>query len=255
MINGLLANGELFNSMQSGLIGNGLVRNKPSQNVFTSQAYLLQDPYWDNVVLFLEGNGINNSTIIYDSSKIPKNITKFGDTKISTAQGKYGGSSLYFDGNGDFLTVPISAFGTSNFTVECWVYDVGLGSLEYGGFISTASIGTTPQGFTLRRGSSFIGSSSANNAFSANSIPLNTWVHLALVRNGNNFSLYENGILYETIVATRNLNSTSLIIGDSYAVNRTSTFYYGGYLDSIRITEGIARYTANFNPETDTYLN
>ena len=49
-----------------------------------------------------------------------KTITRFGNTEILTNQSKFGGSSIYFDGNGDYIKVSASddfKFGTNNFTV------------------------------------------------------------------------------------------------------------------------------------------
>jgi len=75
--------------------------------------------------LILLCNGSNGSSIFTDSSPSPKTVTAHGNAQISTAQSKSGGSSAYFDGSGDFLTVPADAdlqFGSGDFTVEAWVY-------------------------------------------------------------------------------------------------------------------------------------
>ena len=71
------------------------------------------DPFAANVVLFLKGNGSNGSTNIIDSSPTPKTISVFGTAQISTAQSKYGGSSLYFDGtNNCFIGTPVDSIYT-----------------------------------------------------------------------------------------------------------------------------------------------
>ena len=47
-----------------------------------------------------------------------------GNAQISTAQSKVGGSSLYLDGTGDYLTIPTNTsfnLGNVNFTIECWI--------------------------------------------------------------------------------------------------------------------------------------
>jgi len=48
--------------------------------------------------LLLHGDGVNNSTTIIDSSSVPKTVTALGDARISTAQSKFGVSSIFFDG-------------------------------------------------------------------------------------------------------------------------------------------------------------
>ena len=88
-------------------------------------SYAPVDEEFGNVSLLLHGDGTNGSTTIVDSSSSTKAVTAFGDAQISTAQSKFGGASIAFDGNGDYLTIPPSAkfeFGTDPFTVEFWIY-------------------------------------------------------------------------------------------------------------------------------------
>jgi hypothetical protein len=83
------------------------------------------DPYRSNVVLHLPMTGANNSTTFTDVQPTPKTITRNGDTKISTAQSKWGQGSGYFDGTGDYLTLANHAdfaLGAGNFTIEFWIY-------------------------------------------------------------------------------------------------------------------------------------
>ena len=56
-----------------------------------------------------------------------------------------------------------------------------------------------------------------------------------------------NGALEFTVSDARNLAaSTSIILGGNYLGSQ----YYAGWLDEVRITKGVARYTANFTPDT-----
>jgi hypothetical protein len=89
----------------------------------------------------------------------------------------------------------------------------------------------------------------SNTPFGA--VSANAWQHIAVVRNGTNFSGYRDGT--GTTVAT----SSASVHSSGQALNvggDTNGFFLNGYIDSFRITKGVARYTANFNPETDTYL-
>ena len=86
--------------------------------------YIPLDASYSSVSLLLHGNGINGSTTITDNSPSPKTVTAVGNAQISTAQSKFGGGSIAFDGTGDYLTTPNNSdyqFGTSDFTVECWI--------------------------------------------------------------------------------------------------------------------------------------
>ena len=92
-----------------------------------SPGYAPVDEYYASVSLLLYGNGTNGSTTITDNSPSPKTVTAVGNAQISTAQSKFGGASIAFDGTGDFITVPDSSafvLGLSNepYTVEFWFF-------------------------------------------------------------------------------------------------------------------------------------
>ncbi|GAG41254.1 unnamed protein product, partial [marine sediment metagenome] len=62
----------------------------------------------DDCVLLIPADGENNSTTFTDVSRAQHAITAHAHAKISTAQYKFGGSSAYFDGDGDYLSIPDS---------------------------------------------------------------------------------------------------------------------------------------------------
>jgi hypothetical protein len=67
----------------------------------------------------------NGSTTITDSSSNAVSVIPYGNTAISTAQSKFGGSSIYFDGTGDYALPAAGAgftFGLDAFTIETWIY-------------------------------------------------------------------------------------------------------------------------------------
>jgi hypothetical protein len=216
------------------------------------------DPYEADVVLFLKGDGANGSTNIIDSSPNPKTIDRFGDTKISTAQSKYGGSSILFDGSGDYLSgLSNSNFqleNETNWTIEFFVYFVTNPTIRQ----TLLANRTGTQGYVIgsnastgKLGFSAIGQGAI---YSDNALDLNSWQHCAIVRNSSTISLFVNGIKStSTYSGILNISTLEHRIGGYDQIG--NPFYFNGYLDSLRITKGIARYTANFNPETDTYLN
>lgn len=211
------------------------------------------DPHLANVVLHLKGDGANNSTSIVDSSPTPKTITRVGDTKISTVQSKYGGSSIYFDGSDSLLTSTNTdfTFGTGDWTIEVWVYTINRREIcgaFTNGVYSSGNIGWGDYNNTF----SFYWNASSIAPIS--NYPLNQWVHLALTRQSNVHRSFINGVLTGT-PTTRTTGETSnqFEIGTNGSQDQYRQFYTG-YMDSFRITKGVARYTSNFNPETDTYL-
>jgi len=208
------------------------------------------DPYFSNVSLLLHGNGTNGSTTIIDSSPTPKTVTAVGNAQISTAQSKFGGASIAFDGNGDYLTVPYSEqfnYGISDFTIEAHIYATSLSSFPN---IYSQRNGTG-NGITFRitNGGNlqFFYGDGAGAAAGATSITLNTWNHVAITKSNNFVYLWLNGAQEATASNSVNLtNSTAQVNIGRYPV--IGQEYFFGYIDDLRITKGVARYTANFTP-------
>ena len=219
-------------------------------------SYAPVDEEFDKVSLLLHGDGTNGSTTIVDSSSSPKAVTAVGDAQISTAQSKFGGASLAFDGTGDYLTVPSSAdfaFGTGDFTVEFWLKSQNSsnqrGILQIsdatGGLSTSYANGLV---FYFPTGSGSIGAvvngaglQSANNILS-----LNTWYHVAATRSGTSFAMFVDGVQIITSTSSANLTASNLAVGGYY----NTSYLLNGYIDDLRITKGVARYTSNFTPPT-----
>lgn len=215
------------------------------------------DPIFNNVSLLLHGNGTNGSTTITDSSPSPKTVTAFGNAQISTAQSKFGGASIAFDGTGDWLQVPDSndfTFGSENFTIEAWIYNNTTGQFRH--IVGQGnSLGTVAAFYFFKSNtnklSGLIGSSGGSTVVTSSAdLPLNAWTHVAFVRNGGTLTLYINGAADgATSVTGIVLNDLSNQVRVGAAGEFTSDTW-NGYIDDLRITKGIARYTANFTPPT-----
>ena len=204
-----------------------------------------------SVVLFLKGNGTNGSTNIIDSSPTPKTISVFGTAQISTAQSKYGGSSLYFDGSGDYISGSLGSnsfnIRTNTYTIECWHYGISGNSLMFGSLSSD---------FYIQRVNNiiYVGDGIVNNItyFIGDNLWNNTWNHVALSFDLTTYRLFLNGILIGStgfLIKAYNLSTFSI----GYRPDNPQ-IYTNAYIDSLRISNFV-RYTANFNSETDTYLN
>jgi hypothetical protein len=209
------------------------------------------DPYRSQVSLLLHGDGANGSTTITDSSPTPKTVTAVGNAQISTAQSKFGGSSIAFDGNGDYLTIPASAdfsFGTENFTVEFWYYH--LGGTDKGLFANNSGSGVGVNFLVGALGSFRIynGTSGGNVADFSASPALNTWQHVAVVRQNGTVTLYVSGAASGTAnwAGVNAGNVATFSVGAAYGNAR----FANGYMDEFRVTKNIARYTSNFTPPT-----
>jgi hypothetical protein len=223
------------------------------------------DPLFANVSILLHGKGSNGSTTIIDSSKSPKTVTVSGSARISTEQSKFGGGSLTAGTAPDYvwgsnrLQVPAGvdfAYTTNDFTAEAWLYLTDFYS-EPGWWVQATS-GTnyfvcniTPSGlpaFTF-------GLSGGGTAVFGPQIARNTWNHVAIVRASGVVTVYSNGIGGAPVSCATNFGNTTYVptIG-SYAHNATQLNYTGS-INELRITKGIARYTANFTPPTAAFAD
>lgn len=202
-----------------------------------------------NTTLLMRGTsaGVHDSTM-------NNNLETIGDSRINTSITRFAGrSSIFFDGTGDYIrSVPIgmNAFGTGNFTIETWVYPqsatgyqcmIQIGSTNPYIFlgINTGSTGTP---FMWNDGNVIVGSQN---------FTLNTWQHWAIVRNNGTVTMYLNGTSIGSASYTGNLvDNTGVYLGSNSAGGQT----YVGYMSDVRITRGIARYTANFTAPTSPFI-
>ena len=228
------------------------------------------DPHKNNVVLYLTCDGVNDGNYFRDFSLTPKIVGTSGSPVTKTAIKKYGDSSLYLDGSSHlFLSNTADwQFDTGAFTIEFWSYglstsgsfaaaiyampDVGASTAGWGASVFPAS--TSQLAFNASTGTSSWNVFSGASGSLTPTLSDNSWAHCAWVRSANNMLFFHNGILKNTVVfASNTMPSPAQALNIGRSVN-SNLFPLIGYLDSIRITKGVARYTTNFNPETDTYL-
>ena len=224
------------------------------------------DLYFADVSLLLHMDGSNGSTTFTDSSSNALTVTANGNAQISTAQSKFGGASGYFDGTGDYLTIPdndVFEPGSSDLTWEFWIKTTS--SSQYATLYSRV-----PSAFSAAMWTVMINIASATAgdvAFWAGdysgasplvqtsgvSIRDDVWHHVAIVRNGSSWTIYVDGTSCGTGTWSGSIgtSSGSVFIGKDEYYNRD----YNGYIDDLRITKGVARYTANFTPPTAAFPN
>jgi len=183
-----------------------------------------------------------------------KNVLEtVGNAQISTTQSKFGGSSMYFDGTGDYLSatpkIQSNAMQGGNATIEMWVYSANSSS-SLKCLVDTRSAQNTDTGYGIYQIANHVviyGSGVKGNA--ASQLTGNAWVHLAVTRANTTNYVFINGTLYNTFSYGNTLTSSNITIASDVAGGNAFT----GYIDDLRITNGFARYTANFTPTTTTF--
>jgi hypothetical protein len=175
---------------------------------------------------------------IFDSTA--KNVLEtVGNAQVSTTQAKWGTTSMYFDGTGDWLLMPDSPnlqLGTGDFTIEGWVYLTAAG-VAYG--IISKGAASTGWSVNVTSGNKLQFSYTATALTGATSLAATTWYYFAVVRSGSatgNLKVYLNGSVDATSggAVTDNFNQTNgLYVG----ADRVAGSALNGYLDEVRVTK------------------
>jgi len=201
-------------------------------------------------------DSINPAGRFIDNSRNNFAITSSGDVSLSDSQYKFGGGSAYFDGTGDYLVTPTTSvltFGTNDLTVELWIYQT-VSSVGAYKVIVGDNVYSSVGGWTLY---------SYNNQLNlwkggtelitpSGTLTLNSWNYVVWTRQSGNNRIFINGTqVGSTVSDSTNYTSTAIYVGSS----KINTLNFAGYLDELRITKGVARYTANFTPRNSPFPN
>jgi hypothetical protein len=195
--------------------------------------------------------GFTNAAVIDNAMVSNLQVSSTTDSPVSSAStAKYGSGSLYFTQAMNFPDSTKLQLGTGDFTIEGWV------SIESKATPTSAGIvakGTSTTGWSINISSTgkLQFAYTATSFAGATTLLQLTWYHFAVVRSGSaigNLKIYLNGVLdaTSTVAVTTNFNQTS----DMYlgATRGGGAFNLVGNIDDLRITKGVARYTANFTP-------
>jgi hypothetical protein len=190
-----------------------------------------------------------------------KNVLEtVADAQIDTTVKKYGTGSMEFDGTGDWLTGILTnelKIGSGDYTFECWLYrnnsnDCGIyadrlpvpGVSDWNGLL----FGITSNKVSILASNN--GTSWGLNTVSSvqgNNVPTGQWTHIAISREGSSWRVFIDGVLSYTSTLSGSVvqSAARFFVGDDPGVPELN-----GYIDDMRITKGIARYTTTFTPPT-----
>lgn len=224
--------------------------------------------YWPTLLL-CRFNGANNSTTMVNEAPLPwrDGLSAAGNARLSTAQSKFGGASLYLAGSttADRVSAPAGANWIGNgkrFMLECQLfmnaYNVNGGRIAS---LCSASAAWQASGgihWLLQNTASGIQFAWWNGTTYGSllgTLALSSWTHVKVYYSGASVYLFIDGALISS-AATTMANSSgtpTFCIGAIYG-ETSSAQAYSGYIDQLQISYGADMDTANFTPPVSEYV-
>ena len=237
-----------------------------SPKAFTLNISRTSDPNFAYTYALMNFNGANGSTTFLDSGPATRTLTAAGSTTptISTAQYKYGGSSVIFSGYNNISTPTTAVVGTGDYTMEGWVYGTSSSSAIYIPLFGMGSshfrFGDSGFGGLLQIGTNLDSISACWNVNITAASFANVWKHVAFTRQSGTCRVFIDGVQQNLGNGARpsSFGSSSFYSAQDLGTVSCNAGFgtsggYGwiGYQDDVRFTVGLARYTANFTPPTE----
>lgn len=253
-----------------GLAGAGLTRLKlPTATRTGTWAVGNTVSYYDTdgttvlasgIVDSVDGDWVNltgrEEGFLIPTDRNPKTVTVNGNAKLATAEKKFGTASLALDGTTDYLTIASQAdfqFGTGDFCLELFVYPTATGT--YRTLFDLRTTGGDTGGIIL--GLSDIDAlyfyyNGNYRIGPVGSVPTNTWSHIALARVSGTTRAFVNGTQVGLDYTDSNTYAARPV---RIGADPSGNYAFTGYIDEIRISKGVGRYSSTFTPPTSQILS
>lgn len=240
---------------------------KPSTNPLISTSGFIVDSFsgvavTNNVIADYTKLLLHLDNNVTDSSSVPKTVTNVGPVTFNNASPKFSYYGI-FDGSTGYLSIPDHAdfdFGNGDFTIEAWIkrnaaptYEKIINHGDGSGYDTAFDFGID----TNRIGAYVYNAHNYYGGETVGTITGTGWHHVALVRNGGNLLAFIDGVK-ETLsssLSTLALNTVAypLLVGTILVGVDYTNYMFSGNIDEVRISKGIARWTANFTPPVAPY--
>lgn len=217
----------------------------------------VSDPYFSNVIMLLHCDGASSTTLT-DSCNSPNTFTSRNSAAMSSTQKKFGDASAYFNGTNQYFDCNynsnIGLWNNGDFTIEMWVYNnanrvasIQSIPLQFSHSATYWAFGTNASGQV----EFYYWNGSAVHVTTTSTVSLTTWTHIAMTLSGSTIRLFNNGSLDKEVAVSGTPQNASASEYVGYV--NSSSVYYSGYIDDLRITDSVARYTATFTPPTAAF--
>jgi len=225
------------------------------------------DQHWANVVVLLSMDEDGGAVAINDANSGPA-VNLVSGATFSSSDSQFASlGSLSFDG--DFARATLSESPLQqgeSFTIEAWVKVTGsntrnrphgLWSCNANSSSGEFDLCITNSGTVMLRRQSSAGPA-FNTTTDTSTAPLNEWVHVAHTFDGSHQRVFINGTKVIEVADAYGVipNNMGFALGGSY-VQRYSEYrnMLKGFMDEVRITKGVARYTGDFSPPNQPFLS
>jgi len=202
--------------------------------------------------LMLHADGADNGEIFTDDSASNHTVTR-SVAVTKTGEKQFGTAAGYFDGTG-YLTVPASSdwnFGTDDFTIDFWNYAITNSPIsKVNGAIFHTDDTVNYIGIYTSKSNSKVFTSIRGTYAQYDAPILNVWTHYAVVRYNGQVYMYQNGTELGNYAYATSMDFSSY--GVNIGIDMWAN-YITGYVDELRVSNGIARWTTDFIPESSPY--
>jgi hypothetical protein len=205
-------------------------------------------------------DGTPGAAAFVDASRIDRPVKTYGTPTTSSAQAKFGATSALFDVASNWLRMPSGpefAFA-GDFTIEFWLY-LTANNLGYQGFVSAYTSGDSTGWACILESNNtltFLGSVGSGWGLVCGSAVVpstGAWHHVAAVRSGTAVRTYLDGVQAGSATSDIHVAPGHTLEIGNYAYFPGGRKRLAGYIDELRITNGVARYTAAFTPPTAAF--
>ena len=209
------------------------------------------DPAGASVSLLLNAD----ASPLADTSGKAIALTAYGNAAVTTTRSRFGTGSLALDGTGDYVVAAANTgfgFGTGDFTIEAWVYPSGTqkGSSTVMDFRSSGAGSTQSRSLIQLYGNGILRYYVAGfqPTGMSTTVALNAWHHVAYSRAAGVGRFFVNGVQVGSNFADSYSYGANpdLVLGQVGDNRSFADGFFTGFIDEVRITKGVGRYTANF---------